>query len=170
MTAKACRVLAAEEVERARGIFCGSRLCGALGADASEEAKFGEDEHGDVDRLIIADEASVAAAVVLCVTLDREDAVLLSEVACGVFDGDGEIFGIVVDVDVFCGGSAPDAEIAEGSFFAGESFFLGDGIPLVALLENRIAQRFPDVDRAGYGGLLIEFSFVFLAFFSKFCG
>ena len=141
-----------------------------MSADAGEEAEFGEDKHGDVHGLVVADEAGVAAAVVLCITLDREDAVLLSEVASGVFDGDGVEFGIVVDVDVFCGDGAPDAEIAERSFLAGESFFLGDGIPLVALLENRFPQRFPDVERAGHGGLVIEFVFVFLAFFGKFCG
>ena len=72
-----------------------------MSIDAVEEAEFGEDEHGDVHGFVVADEAGVAAARICGVAFDGENGVFGEVGAGGILDGDGEQFGIVVDVYVF---------------------------------------------------------------------
>src|SRR4029077_3463743 len=97
---------------------------------------------------VVADKVSVVTAGVCGVAFDRENGVLLTFIAGGVFDSDGEFSGIVLYGHLLGAGGTPNAQIAHGSLLARERLLLRDGVPLVALRENRVSEIFPNVESA----------------------
>src|SRR5580700_1634204 len=79
----------------AAGTTC-CALRGALSAHSGDEAEFGKDQGGDVDGLVVSHQVSVATGGGR-VSFDVEDGVFCEFGARCVFDGDGEVFGIVMN-------------------------------------------------------------------------
>ena len=139
-----------------------------MAADSGENAKFAEDQDIDVHGFVVANQMSVTCGACRVAFYVKNDVFLVFE-AAGVFERDQEFPGIVMNGHLLRSGRAPNSKISERSFLAGKSFFLRDGIPHAALLEDGISKTFPNHEGTGDSGVLIELVLVFLSFFGQFC-
>lgn len=96
-----------------------------MASNSGENAKLAEDQEIDVYGLIVAGEVGVAGGA-FGVAFDVKDHVFFMFETAGVLESDQELSGIVMDGHLLGSGGAPNSEIAEGSFLAGEGLFLGD--------------------------------------------
>ena len=140
-----------------------------MAADSGEDAKLAEDQDIDVHVFVVAHQMSVTSGA--CgVAFDVKNDVFLVFEAASVFQRDQEFPGIVMNGHLLGSGRAPNSKISERSLFAGKGFFLRDGIPFAALLEDGISKTFPNEEGARDSGFSIELVFALLAFFRQFCG
>jgi hypothetical protein len=130
--------------EKESGEKGGAKLLGGpLAADSRENAKLAEDQDIDVHVFVVAHEMSVTSGA--CgVAFDVKNNVFLVFEAASIFQRDQESPGIVMNSHLLRSGRTPDSKISERSFFAGKGFFLRDGIPFAALLEDGISKTFPN--------------------------
>lgn len=143
-------------------------LGGPLAADSGENTKLAQDQDIDVHVFVVAHQMSVTSGA--CgVAFDVKNDVFLVFEAAGVFQRDQEFPGIVMNGHLLRSGRAPNSKISERSLLAGKGFFLRDGIPHAALLEDGISKTFPNEEGARDGGFSIELVFALLAFFRQFC-
>jgi hypothetical protein len=144
-------------------------LGGSLAADSREDAKLAQDQDIDVHVFVVAHEMSVTSGA--CgVAFDVKNDVFLVFEPASVFQRDREFPGIVMNGHLLGSGRTPNSKISERSFLAGKGFFLRDGIPFAALIEDGISKTFPNEKGARDSGFSIELVFALLAFFRQFCG
>jgi len=144
----------------------------SLALHSGENAKLTHNQHVDVHGLLVARKANVAiVAVGACaVAFDvKDDVLFMLEPAC-VDDSDYEFSGIKMHGHLLGFVGTPNPEIAHHGFLAGQSLFLRDGIPLVALLENQLLHALPNKERALDRQRIVELIFVALLFFGKLGG
>src|SRR5690348_162296 len=103
------------------------------------------------------------------VTFDVQDNVFLVFGPAGVFDGDQKPAGIEVHGHLSWGRGAAYAQIAQGSFRAGECLFADDGVPFAALPEKGVSQAAPNDDGTRDRGGAVLLVFVALLFFGESC-
>jgi hypothetical protein len=143
-------------------------LGGPLAADSSEDAKLAQNQDIDVHGFVVAHQMSVTSGACGVAFYVKNDVFLVFE-AAGIFQRDQEFPGIVMNGQLLRSGWAPNSKISERSLLAGKGFFLRDGIPYAALLEDGISKAFPNHEGARDRGFSIELVFALLTFFRQFC-